>query len=412
MMVGRLGSEAVAAVGIASRMRMLFMLVFSGMAVGNTALVARYVGARDAAAAARVAKQALTLGMLLTVGTTLVGFAFPYQLVAWMGAEEAVNALAAGYIRIVALGQFFTMVMVLGNGTLRGAGDTRTPMFTSMVINFINVLVGYVLIFGQLGLPALGVSGAAMGLVASQMVGSVLVLAVLVKGRRRVQLEWRGAWRFDWRIINRLFRLGGPATVESLLMQMSMFVYTVIVVSLGTEAFATQQIIMNVAMFVFMPGQAFSVAATTMVGQRLGAEDPPGAERSGWEAARMAALWNTSMTVVFFFFGRYAMRLYISDPEITALGGLCLRIFSLSFPLIALNQSLGGALRGAGDTRFPMLVTGASVWLIRIPLVYTLGIVLGFGLPGVWSGHGFDLIVRGLLMVFRFSRGRWKTIKV
>ena len=412
MMVGRLGPEAVAAVGLGNRIRMLFQLVFSGMAVGNTAMVARSVGARDPVGAGRVAKQALSLGVLVTLATTLAGSIFPSHLIAWMGATEAVNAPAAEYVRIISLGQFFLMVMVIGNGTLRGAGDTRTPMFTTMVINLVNVCVGYVLIFGKLGLPALKVGGAATGLVISQMVGSALVFSVLISGRRSVRLDWHSTWRFDWDIIGRLFHLGAPATLEDFFMQMGMFAYTVIVVSLGTEAFATQQIIMNATMFVFAPGQAFSVVATTMVGQSLGAKEPSRAERSGWEAASMAAIWNTVMGLIFFFFGQRIMGLYISDPDIIALGGLSLRIFSLSFPLTALNQSLGGALRGAGDTRFPMLVTGGSVWLIRIPLVYLLGVVLGHGLPGVWSGHGLDLVVRGCIMALRFRKGTWKTIRV
>jgi len=184
------------------------------------------------------------------------------------------------------------------------------------------------------------------------------------------------------------------------------------VASLGTEALATQQIIMNATMFVFAPGHAFSIAATTMVGQSLGAKQPRQAERSGWETARVAVAWNTTVGLAFFFLGRSIMSLYISDPDVVGLGALCLRIFSLSLPLTAVNQSLSGALKGAGDTRFPMLVTGGSVWLIRIPLVYFLGVVLGYGLPGVWAGYGSDLAVRGSFMALRFRKGHWKAIKV
>ena len=411
MMVGRLGPASIASIGVAQQIVFTLQVAYSGLAVGNTALVARSIGAKDPDQAQRIAKQSLVMGAVIAGVITVAGLAFADGAISLMGASPDMVELAVPYFRTVICGSLFMMVMFIGNGTLRGAGDTRLPMMITAVINLINLDVGYVLIFGKLGLPALGIDGAAIGNLAAQAVGSCIVLYVLFSGRSRVKLDWRGGWRLDPGLIKRLLNIGTPAAAEQIFMRLGMTTYSAMVISLGTLVYAAQQIIFTIVSFSFMPGFAFGVAATTMVGQNLGAKNPARADESGWEATRLGIMWMSLMGVGFFVLAEPLMGLFTSDARVVAYGAPCLRLVAWAQPLQAFSMVLAGALRGAGDTRWTMIITTGSIWLLRIPLSYLFGIVLNLGLIGVWMGNALDSMIRGLAVTWRYCTGRWQTIR-
>ena len=412
MMVGQLGPTSISAIGVAQQINMTLQVTYSGLAVGNTALVARAIGAKDPEAAQRIARQSLVLGSIIAVVVTVLGYAYAPELIAVMGADAELSALAVPYFRIVVLGNLFMMVMFIGNGSLRGAGDTRLPMMTTSIINIINVEVGYVFIFGKLGLPALGVQGAGVAFVSAQVVGAVIVLYMLASGRSRIRVGLRGDWGLDFGLVKRLVNIGGPAAAEQIFMRLGMNVYSAMVIGLGTLIYAAQNIIFTVVGFSFMPGFAFGVAATTMVGQSLGARNVERADESGWESTFLGILWMSAMGVGFFVFAEPLMGLFTNDPRVIAYGAPCLRLIAWTQPLQAFGMVLAGGLRGAGDTRWTMIITTASIWLLRIPFAYFFGIFLDLGLVGVWMGNTFDMGIRGIAVTWRYCTGRWKSIRV
>jgi putative MATE family efflux protein len=345
------------------------------------------------------------------LAVTVIGYVFAEDLIALMGASGEMAALAVPYFRVLVLSNIFMMVMFIGSGTLRGAGDTRLPMIITLFINVINVEVGYVLIFGKLGTPALGIQGAAIASVTALFVGAVIVMYVLVSGRSRLKLGLRGGWAPDLGLLRRLMNIGGPAALEQIFMRLGMNVYSAMVIGLGTMVYAAQNILFTIVGFSFMPGFAFGVAATTMVGQNLGAKNVERAEESGWEATLLGIIWMSVMGVGFYVLAEPLMGLFTNDPRVIAYGVPCLRLIAWTQPLQAFGMVLAGALRGAGDTRWTMIITTASIWLLRIPLSYFFGIYLGLGLVGVWMGNTFDMGIRGLAVTWRFSTGRWKSIR-
>lgn len=411
MMVGRLGPASIASIGVAQQIVFTLQVAYSGLAVGNTALVARSIGARDPDQAQRIAKQSLVLGALVAAVITVLGLTFAEHAISLMGASDDMRELAVPYFRTVVLGSMFMMVMFIGNGTLRGAGDTRLPMMITGVINLVNLDLSYLLIFGKLGLPALGINGAAVANLSAQAVGSAIVLYMLFSGRSKVKLGWRTGWGLDPALVKRLLNIGTPAAVEQVFMRLGMTTYSAMVISLGTMVYAAQQIIFTIMNFSFMPGFAFGVAATTMVGQSLGARNPARAEESGWEATRLGIMWLSAMGVGFFLFAEPLLGLFTSDPRVIAYAAPCLRLIAWAQPLQALALVLAGALRGAGDTRWTMLITTGSIWVLRIPLSYLFGIVLDLGLVGVWMGNSLDSLVRGLAVTWRYCTGRWQSIR-
>jgi putative MATE family efflux protein len=200
--------------------------------------------------------------------------------------------------------------------------------------------------------------------------------------------------------------------IEQGLLSTGMLLYGVLVIRLGTKVYAAQRITFQMISLSFMPGIGFATAATTLVGQSLGAQNPDRAQRAAWRATFSALTWMSMMGFLVALFGRPLMRLFSDDPEIVQMGADALKVIALTQPPQAIAQVLAGALRGAGDTRFPMWTTTAGIWLIRLPLAYLFGPVMRLSLAVIYMSNIVDSIVRAIMVYVRFQRGRWKDIEV
>ena len=410
-LVGHLGAASLAAVGLANQWVMFAAMLFGAIATGATALIARFVGAREKAQANEVLRQSMLLGVGIGAVATLLGTTLAEPAVRLLGAEEEVVAMSTAYLRIVASIFFFSTLMFIGNASLRGAGDTRTPLFVMLTVNVVNIAVAWTAINGPFGLPKMGVAGSAIGAAAGRVIGSIFVISLLLKGRSGIRLRL-GGLHPDRDLIRRILHVGLPTGVEQLFFRSGHMVFARILAELGTVSYAANQVAMNGWSLSFMPGFGFALAATTLVGQSLGAQDPDGAQQRGYTAYRLSATLMGTMGFFFLLFPAEIVGFFTNDPEVIAIGTMPLRMVGLIQPLLAATQVFPGALRGAGDTRFPMAVTGASIWFIRLPLAYLFALVLGWGLPGAWGALALDLSMRGLLNFLRFRGGRWKTVKV
>jgi putative MATE family efflux protein len=385
--------------------------LFGAIATGSTALIARFTGGKDWQGANHVLVQSILLGAVIGLVATALGVGLSGPALKVLGAEPDVASLGSTYLRIVSSIYFFSTLMFIGNACLRGAGDTRTPLYIMLVVNALNIVVTWTAINGPFGLPRLGVAGSALGAATGRLVGGVLVIAMLLKGRAGIQLRLRGA-RADASLVRRILRVGLPSGLEQLLFRSGHMAFARVIAGLGTVSFAANHVAVNAWALSFMPGFGFAVAATTLVGQGLGAGEPEMAERRGYTAFRMGATLMGIMGLLFLLYPSQIVGIFVNDPEVIAAGTLPLRMVGLIQPILAASIIFAGALRGAGDTRFPMVVTGTSIWLLRVPLSYVLALVLGWGLAGAWAALAFDLCVRGLLNALRFRAGRWKTINV
>ena len=410
--VGQLGPDAIAGVGLGNQMMFLLQVLFMGLAVGNTALVARAMGARDKPDAERIAKQSLLLGVFISIGVALIGFVFSDSIIRVMGATPEVTQIGGSFLRIVSTFSIAIGVMLIGGGTLRGSGDTRTPMVITALINVVNVVLDYRLIFGNLGFPQLGPVGSAVATTIARGVGAVLMLYVLFKRGSILKLPLRGGWGFDRDAISRILNIGGPAAAEQLVFNLGFLAFSAIAILLGTADLAAQQVAFNISNFSILPAFAFGVAATTLVGQSLGAKDPDRAQASAWQALKSGMIWMCLMGAGFFLWRGWLVGLYTDDASVKQLGEMCMVFIALGQPLLAIAVVLGSALRGAGDTRTVLVYTFIGVWIVRVGLAYLLGIVLGWGLFGVWLGWMADFITRAVLVFLRFRTGEWKELHV
>lgn len=409
-MVGRLGADELAAVGLGRQIVFLFQGLISGVGIGTTALVARYVGARDKEKATLVSEQSIIFGIILSLLIGIPGFFYGDLFIKVLGAEDLVVSIGYDYLQIMFLGIFTVFITFIINAIFRGAGDTKTPMYLMTFINILNIVMNYFLIFGIWRFPFLGVRGAAIATVVSRGIGISIGFYLLLSGKRGIKLRFY--YKLDFSIIKKIIRIGFPASGENLINSSAGIVYTMIVVSFGTYAIAAHQVALRSESFSFMPGFGFAIAATTLVGQNLGALKPDRAEKSAYESLKMALLVMGFMGVMFLIFPEYFVRLFTGDPNVIKLAVPCLMIIAVSEPLLAITFVLSGALKGAGDTVFPMIITGISEWSVRIPMAYIFGVVMGYGLIGAWIAMSVETVVRGLLFYIRFRRGRWKSIKV
>lgn len=411
-MVGRLGAHALAAVGLGAQLMQASTAIFGAVTTGTTALVARFIGARDQDQAQNTARQSMLFGGLLAacVATVLLLFAPTILGTLFASSEAQVLEGAALYVRIVALSLVPQFLLIVSNGIMRGSGDTKTPMRIMALMNVSNIFLNWLLIYGIGPFPALGLRGAAIATAISQVAGSAMAVGTLIRGKTVLKVNFSGL-RPDFKALRRVLRIGIPAGVEQIMMQSAQIVYTMIIASLGTVAYAAHRVALNAESLSFMPGFGFALAATALVGQSLGAEDPQGAERVGGEAAKLAMITMGTMGVLFLLVPQLFVSLFTNDPEVITTSANVLRIVAIAQPFLALTMVVGGALRGAGDTRAVLAITVLGVTTARIGVAYTL-VRMGYGLVGAWIAMVVDLAVRGSLLLLRFKRGSWKHLRV
>ncbi|MCR4401285.1 MAG: MATE family efflux transporter [Firmicutes bacterium] len=409
IMVGRIGPAAIAAVGLTNQPMFLAQAVFMALNVGTTAVIARAVGAGMREVANDALRQSFMLTVMMGIGVSVLGVLSARGVIVLMGAEEDVIPLGAAYMRIVAAGLVFMLLTMNVAAALRGAGDTTTPMKVNTFCNVLNVIGNYVLIYGKLGFPRMGVAGAALSTSVSRAIAFALILRAVTGGRFALHLT--GPTRLDAPLIRRIVRIGIPAAIEQIILRGGQLAYLRIVAGFGTAVVASHQIAMNILGLSFMPGQAFAVAATTLVGQGLGARRPDLAERGALETRRIGMIVSGFMAFVFILFGRYIAMLYSNDPIVVAKTAIVLRIIGLVQPAQSTQFILAGGLRGAGDTKWPLYSTAVGIWGFRVALGYVLAVISRMELVGAWIAMAIDQVVRSAIITFRFRGGRWKLAK-
>ncbi len=412
MMVGGVGPAAIAAIGLTNQPIFLAMAAFMALNVGTTALVARFIGAGEIDEANTAARQSLLLTVVLGMIATAALYFFAEPIVLFMGAEPDAVGYGVDYMRSISFGFIPQTIGMCVTAMLRGAGDTRTPLRFNLIGNGINVIGNYLLINGHLGFPRLEVFGAGLATSFGRLIIMILSLYAISNGKSVLHISLKDKFtpRFD--LISRVVKVGAPAMLEQLIMRFGMITYTRVVSSLGTMVYAAHQIGMNILGLSFSPGMGFGMAATSLVGRSLGRKRPDWAETYGWQTSWVGNLVATFMGVVFFFGGSFLASLYTDDPLVIKNAATALKIIALVQPLQSTQFILAGALRGAGDTRWPLISTLVGVAVVRVVLAKVFVDVLGWALVGAWLATAIDQCTRSAFIYFRYRSGHWKATQV
>jgi putative MATE family efflux protein len=420
------GKQYLAAINQAAYILWLFTCLFATVSIGATALVARFVGANDLALARRAVHQSLVLGMAFAAAIVAVCFVFGHQLLAMTGLAPDARELTERYLAIILIAMPAIMIEQVGIACLRGSGDTVSGLIAMVAMNGVNMLLASALCIGVPPFPRLGWMGLAIGTATGYYAGAAIVLYRLARSRRGIPLHWR-LLRPEADLLRRLLRVGLPGGADFAAIVGCHLWYLSIVNRLGDMAAAAHGITNTSESFSYLPGVAFQVAAGTLAGQFLGAGDPHRASRSVLMACLVGGGIMTTMGIIFLLFPEQITLFFVNDQqrEVAELAASALRVAAVAQPFLALTMVLAGALRGAGDTRWPLLFTFIGFICVRIPLAYWLawdeiplgstGVVIkgwNLGLCGAWAAAAADIIVRCGLVSYRFYHGGWKRARV
>jgi putative MATE family efflux protein len=412
IMVSRIGPAAIAAVGLSNQPMMFAMAIFMALNVGTTAVVARHVGANESDAANETARQSLILVGLLGVIMAAIMFFSAQWILLFMGAEPDTMAHAVTYFRIVSVSMIFNTIQMSVNSMVRGAGDTKSPMSNNMTVNVINLVGNFLLINGIWFFPKLGVTGAALATAFSRLVGSILALSLVLIPGKRITVSFKERFHFNWDIAARVAKIGFPAAIEQFIMRGGMIIFTRTISGLGTVTYAAHQVALNITSLSFTTGMGFAMSATSLVGRSLGAKKPDMAEMLANSAHKLAMMVSGAVAVILFFFGRQVALLYSNDLAVITQAAIALKIIALVQPSQSTQFVLAGALRGAGDTKWPLYSTIIGVWGFRVLLSYLFVQVLGYGLVGAWVAMAVDQFARSSIILYRFRSNKWKHVRV
>lgn len=412
VMVGRLSPAAIAAVGLTNQPFMLLMAVFAAVNIGGTTLVAWSVGGENLSQAKTATRQIILVNTLLGVTVAIFGVLAARPIVLFMGANSDTVEMATVYFQIVASGLIFQALTLGISACLRGAGETKTPMAYNVGSNLVNVFGNYVLIYGQWGFPRLGVAGAALSTTLSRLLACLAAFYVIYfSGQTIIRIRIKDRFRLDKKLIKQIFIIGLPSAAEQFVLQSGLMLFAKIVSSLGTTEFAAHQIGINISGLSFAPSMAFGVAATALVGQSLGAGDPARAENYARAIRKLAIFTACLVGLGFILFSHPLARIYTTDSTVAWKAGSVLKILALAQPGQSSQLTLAGALRGAGDTMYPLYASALGIWGFRVGVTYIFVHLCQWGLTGAWIALVMDQYIRSLVIHLRFYSGCWKNIQ-
>lgn len=416
VLTGRyLDVDSLAAVTVSSYLLWFAQSLMVVASAGGTAVVARLIGAGDRAGASHISQQAVALGLMVSVFLAAAGLLAAPALIAAMGLHGGAAAGAVLYLRIILAVLPLMTCELVGNACLRGAGDTRTGMAVMSLVNAINVLLSWGLVRGWGPLPRLGLAGVALGTAVAEGVGGLVMLGVLAAGRSGLTLRPAGMVP-DPAAQRRLLRVSLPAAGEMTTNSLCQLWFLGVINRLGPTATAAHGVAIRCEAIAFLTISAFSVAASTLTGQYLGARRPDLAARATRVAWGLGTMVLAALGFVLALGAEplFAVFLGRGGTEVARLGVPLLRIVAFAMPSLATIGVLSGALRGAGDTRWPWVIVLTGYLLVRMPLTYRLAAPdpSSLGLAGAWVAMFADLAVRAALIAGRFLQGGWKSVRV
>jgi putative MATE family efflux protein len=406
--VSRLGTDAVATVGLTEAMISILFAVAIGTGMATTAMVARRIGERDARGAGVAAAQSIVLGLLLTLLVAVPGVVFAEQLLSLMGGSPELVASGRGYTQVLFGGSATILLIFLLNAVFRGAGDAAIAMRVLWIANLCNIVLDPCLIFGIGPFPELGITGAAVATTLGRGVGVAIQLWILFRGSSRIRISLQDLVP-RVRVIARLFRLSVGGILQFLIGTSSWVILVAIIGRFGPAAVAGYTLAIRLVIFAILPSWGLANAAATLVGQNLGAGRPDRAETSVWRAGIYNMAFLLAIAVVFIATAGPLIRIFSADPAVVEYGVSCLIWVSLGYPFYAWGMVVVQAFNGAGDTYTPTLVNFFCYWLFQLPLAYVLAHFAAFGPTGVFAAITAAESLIAVVGIAIFRRGRWKT---
>lgn len=414
IIVSNLGDKAYNSVNVGMMVFFVVITVIAAVAVGTTALVAQNWGAGDRRRAGQVLQQSLLWGLLLSAVIAVMGMPISRFLFHMLGADQETVAFGRSF-----LAWLFLAIPLMAPGFflaagLRAAGDTRTPMVVGVIMGAVALVLAYGLILGRLGLPLLGTTGAALAIIGSFTTFTLILAGLFAINRTRLKLPLRG-WKLDTGIGIAIFRIGIPSALEWILIQVGMLVYVFVIYRYGSEAAAGYFTGMALLVFAQTPGHGFQVASATLVGQAVGARDLDRAESVFRHCALLSFFFMVAIGTFIFVAANPRVLSYMFaelSPQAIDYARIFITLLVFVMPLMGVAFSMGGGLRGAGDTIPPLAASATGVYGGRIIAAFGLYALLHPPVFVIWCSMFPDLFIRIAVMALRLRSGKWKKARI
>ena len=407
-----MSSVAISAVGLTMNPINIIIGVCQAFCIGITAAVAWSIGAGKKENARTVARETLTLSILIGIGAGLLVFLLAGNLVTFMGAKEDTFEYASGYLKIIAIGFPFQIATLAITASARGAGKTFLPMMYNLIANAMNVLFNYFLIFGVYPFPKLGIYGAAIATSLSKVIAFILALLMIFCAKTDIRLKIGENFLIHKQTVKRIAEVGITAALEQLIMQTGFVFFTKTVSILPTDIFSAHHISLNINGLAWVPSQAFGVAATSLVGQCVGKGDKEKAKSYARVIHLMSLCVAIFIGIMFIFFSKYFVMIYTNEQPVIDAASQVLKIIALGMPGIGTQIPISAALRGAKDTKVPLFANLISVWVFRVIVCNIFLNVFYWGIIGAWLTIVLDQTCRAVIVYTRFLRGKWLNKKI
>jgi putative MATE family efflux protein len=408
--VSRLGTDAIAAVGLTEALITVLYAVAIGLGMGVTAMVSRRIGAKDPHAAAQVTGQAILVGGVLAVVIGIFGVNYAADLLRMMGASDGVVAQGQGFTAMLLGGSASILYLFLLNAAFRGAGDAPVALRSLTLANAINIVLDPCLIFGLGPFPELEVTGAAVATTIGRGIGVVYLAYYLFAARGRLRFTARHLIPVP-ALMLRMIRISVGGIGQFLISTSSWIAIMRVVALYGSAPIAAYTVALRLVEFALLPAWGLGNAAATLVGQNLGAGKPDRAERSVWRASKYNALFMAAVGILMIVLAPQIVSLFSSEPDVIRYGTSCLRILGVGYPMYAVGMIIIQALNGAGDTTTPSVMNFICFWLLQIPLAYWLATAAGFGPNGVFIAIVIAESALTAIGVLVFRKGKWQSIQ-
>ncbi len=409
--VGHLGKEPVAILGLTDSILALIYAMAMGLSMATSAMVARRVGEDDDEGAAVAAAQAIRLGLMISIPLGILGVIYSRQALLAMGASPALAAEGRVFTAMMVGCNGVVILLFLTNAIFRGAGDAALAMRALWIANGVNIVLDPILIFGLGPVPALGLEGAALATILGRVSGVLYQLRQLSKGRSRVKIERRHL-RLHKEVATRLSRVSGVGMLQYVVGTASFLALIRLLSTFGEAALAGYTVAVRLILFFLLPAWGMAAAASTLVGQNLGAGNPDRAERSVWRTAQCNMAFLGMVAVVLLFFAEPVAQLFTPELAVAKVAASCLRTVSYSYLFWGFGVVMVLAFNGSGDTTTPAWINFFIYWVVQIPLAYSLAHTAGQGPQGVFSAIAICQALLALLGAAIFRRGRWKKQKI
>ncbi|MGU4244132.1 EmmdR/YeeO family multidrug/toxin efflux MATE transporter [Salmonella enterica] len=410
-LVSWLGKEAMAGVGLADSFNMVIMAFFAAIDLGTTVVVAFSLGKRDRRRARAAARQSLVIMTLFAVVLAVVIHYFGSEIINIVAGEATseVKGLALTYLELTVLSYPAAAIALIGSGALRGVGNTKIPLMINGGMNILNIIISSILIYGAFSWQGLGFAGAGLGLTISRYIGAVAIIWVLMIGfNPALRIPLKSYLKpLNFGIIWEVMGIGIPASIESVLFNGGKLLTQMFVAGMGTNVIAGNFIAFSVAALINLPGNALGSASTIITGKRLGTGQIGQAERQLRHVFWMSTIVLTAIAWGTAPFAGLFSSFYTQEQDVKEVVKVLLWLNAVFMPIWAAAWVLPSGFKGARDVRFAMWVSMLGMWGCRVVAGYTLGIVLGMGVVGVWLGMFLDWAVRGALFYWRLVSGRW-----